>query len=81
MSTRPPQINIRISEKTKLALHQKAEENDRSVNAEIVARLQKSLEDEDREIEAVKNANEELQKIFNELTKLTKDINWLKDNK
>lgn len=43
MSKRPPQINIRVPEDLKDKLHNAANESGRSVNSEIVARLEKSL--------------------------------------
>jgi hypothetical protein len=44
---RNPQINIRLPEELKEKLHNKALENERSVNFEVVERLQKSLEYDD----------------------------------
>lgn len=47
MPKRPPQINIRVPDKLKEILHSLAESNGRSVNSEIVSRLEKSLEDKE----------------------------------
>lgn len=46
MLKRPPQINVRVSEELKEALHDAANVNSRSVNSEIVSRLEKSFGDE-----------------------------------
>lgn len=43
MSRKDPQVNIRLPEDLKAELHEIAEFNSRSVNAEIVLRLQVSL--------------------------------------
>jgi plasmid stability protein len=43
MARRDPQINIRLSEELKQKVHEKAEANGRSVNAELVDRIEVSL--------------------------------------
>lgn len=55
MSKRPPQINVRVPESLKEELHNIASINGRSVNSEIVARLEKSFDEDRLESKVVDN--------------------------
>lgn len=72
MSKRPPQINIRVPDKLKEILHDLAESNGRSVNSEIVSRLEKSLESkEDSTGSKLNEAALTLKTVANELHEST----------
>ena len=54
MARRDPQFNVRIPAELKQAIEDAAKENNRSINSEIVYRLQQSFENEDEHVPGFK---------------------------
>ena len=86
MSKRPPQINVRVPEELKQKLHEAAANNERSVNSEIVHRIEMSFVEnlnpgqiisadqaKARALQAQKDVYENLKKqAFDEIARETK---------
>lgn len=73
-------VGIRIPVEIKDKLHQAAKENNRSVNAEVLARLQASLDyQEDSLLAAINRVSEQIGSIERELHAMNKKDRALND--
>ncbi|KAA1182110.1 Arc family DNA-binding protein [Rhizobium tropici] len=73
MAREDPQLKLRLTEELKALVTNAAKANGRSVNAEIVSRLESSFSNED-EIAYLRDKDRENETIINRLTGMVQDL-------